>query len=103
MGWIGHLPTGFDGSARCSCTTTLGAVSEEDAIDRIAPESPPVTARSLAADLRALGVPAGGLVLTHSSLSALGWVAGGPEAVVAALLAALGPDGTLVVPSFSTG
>jgi aminoglycoside 3-N-acetyltransferase len=74
-------------------------IPEEDAVNR----GGPVTARSLAADLRTLGVPEGGLVLTHSSLSALGWVAGGAEAVLAALLAALGPDGTLVVPSFSTG
>ncbi|HEU0131608.1 MAG TPA: AAC(3) family N-acetyltransferase [Mycobacteriales bacterium] len=63
----------------------------------------PVTVRRLVADLRALGVPEGGVVLAHSRLSALGWVAGGPEAVVEALLAVLGPDGTLVVPAFSTG
>jgi aminoglycoside 3-N-acetyltransferase len=73
-------------------------MSEDEAIAR----GGPVTARSLERDLRGLGVPEGGLVLTHSSLSALGWVAGGPEAVVAALLATLGPAGTLVVPSFST-
>lgn len=76
-------------------------MTEADAIERTT--DGPVTARSLVADLRALGVPFGGLVLTHSSLSALGWVAGGAEAVVEALLAVLGPEGTLVVPSFSTG
>jgi aminoglycoside 3-N-acetyltransferase len=41
-------------------------------------------------------------VLVHSSLRALGWVVGGAEAVVLALLETLGPDGTLVVPAFST-
>lgn len=57
------------------------------------------TVASLTADLRALGVPAGGVVLMHSSLRSVGFVAGGPQAVVQALLEALGPDGTLVVPT----
>jgi len=39
----------------------------------------------------------------HSSLSSLGWVNGGPVAVVQGLLDALGPDGTLVVPTQSGG
>eukprot|EP00727_Mastigamoeba_balamuthi_P002701 m51a1_g12428 putative aminoglycoside n(3 )-acetyltransferase (253) ;mRNA; f:799259-811251 len=41
-------------------------------------------------------------VLVHSSLSSLGWVCGGPVAVVRALQAALGPAGTLAMPSFSS-
>lgn len=63
----------------------------------------PRTRDSLAADLRALGLPAGATVLVHTSLSALGWVAGGPVAVALALLDVLGPAGTLVVPTQSGG
>ena len=62
----------------------------------------PVTAAELVADLCRLGV--GGderPVLVHTSLSALGWVCGGVQAVVEALLAAAGPRGTVVLPAFS--
>ena len=59
----------------------------------------PHTARSLAADLHALGVTAGDVVLLHSSMRSIGFVAGGPQTVVQALLDVLGPEGTLVVPT----
>ena len=55
----------------------------------------------LSADLSRLGLPPGGLVMVHSSLRSIGQVEGGAETVVDALLAALGPEGTLVVPTFS--
>jgi aminoglycoside 3-N-acetyltransferase len=57
------------------------------------------TRTSLAIQLRALGVRPGSVLLVHSSVRALGWVCGGPAAVVQALLDALGPAGTLVVPT----
>lgn len=57
------------------------------------------TVSSLAADLRKLGMRAGAVVLMHSSLRSVGFVAGGPQAVVQALLDVLGPSGTLVVPT----
>lgn len=62
-------------------------------------QATPHTVRSLAAQLRALGVNPGEVVLLHSSMRSLGYVVGGPPAVVWALLAALGPAGTLVVPT----
>ncbi|MET8137644.1 AAC(3) family N-acetyltransferase [Streptomyces sp. NPDC005251] len=65
------------------------------------PTGPLVTRDTLAGDLRTLGVRPGETLLVHSSLSALGWVNGGPVTVVKGLLDALGPDGTLVVPTQS--
>ncbi|MEW2051533.1 AAC(3) family N-acetyltransferase [Streptomyces sp. NPDC005476] len=66
-----------------------------------APTGPLVTRDTFAAELRALGVEPGEILLVHSSLSSLGWVCGGPVTVVRGLLDVLGPDGTLVVPTQS--
>src|SRR5262249_52641015 len=60
---------------------------------------PRLTGATIAADLRALGVRRGGILLAHSSLSALGYVVGGPRTVIRALREAIGPKGTLVLPT----
>lgn len=61
----------------------------------------PATARALVADLRAFGVRPGGLLLVHSSLSAFGYVIGGAPTIIRALITAVGPKGTLVIPTHS--
>ncbi|UCE45792.1 MAG: AAC(3) family N-acetyltransferase [Methanobacteriota archaeon] len=74
-------------------------MSERDAIEKT--EGYPVTIRSLGEDLAALGVTKDIVLLAHSSLSSLGWVCGGPMAVVMALEEAVGEKGTLVMPTHS--
>src|SRR5712691_1567855 len=61
--------------------------------------SSPRTRESLAHDLCALGVEAGMTLEVHSSLSTLGWVCGGPVAVVQALMDVVTETGTLLMPT----
>lgn len=71
-----------------------------DRIHRLVQQSDaPVTVRSLVADLQRLGLEAGSAVLVHSSLSSLGWVCGGAQAVIEALEEVIRPYGTLVMPT----
>lgn len=65
--------------------------------------STPVTVDSIVRDLRDLGIEADDTVLVHSSLSSLGWVCGGAPAVIDALQRVVGQDGTIVMPTHSSG
>lgn len=73
-------------------------MSEADAIAR---SERPATRSSIAAELQALGLEAGMTVMVHSSLSRLGFVVGGAQAVIQALLDVVGPEGTLMMPAHS--
>ncbi len=61
-----------------------------------------VTKEDIVAGLRKLGLREGDNVGVHSSLSAFGYVEGGADAVVDALLAAVGSEGNVVVPTYSS-
>lgn len=61
----------------------------------------PITSESVQKDLTAIGVKPGMVLLVHTSLSKIGWVSGGPVAVILALEEVLGPEGTLVMPTHS--
>jgi aminoglycoside 3-N-acetyltransferase len=60
----------------------------------------PITQRDLERGLHQLGLRRGAVVEVHSSLSRFGSVAGGADAVVAALMAAVGPEGTIVMSAY---
>ena len=59
------------------------------------------TVAELTAQLRALGVERDGVLLVHMSYRAVRPVDGGPAGVIAALRAAVGPAGTIVMPSWT--
>ena len=69
-------------------------MAENELIDRTIT---PLTVTSLAQQLRKCGLDEGQTVLVHLAMSKLGWVIGGAEAVILALLAAVGQEGTIMM------
>jgi aminoglycoside 3-N-acetyltransferase len=59
-----------------------------------------LTKQDLVHGLKRIGIRSGDSLLVHSSLSRLGDVEGGPDAVIDALLDVLGPNGTLLMPVY---
>jgi aminoglycoside 3-N-acetyltransferase len=59
--------------------------------------------KALSAAFSELGVKLGDALLVHSSYKSLGPVDGGPRAVIDALVDAIGPQGTLIMPTFNFG
>lgn len=57
--------------------------------------------RRIASGLALAGIRSGAMILVHSSLRSLGHVMGGAGTVVQALLDAVGPEGTLLMPALS--
>jgi aminoglycoside 3-N-acetyltransferase len=60
-----------------------------------------ISAETLIHQLLALGMSPGGVLLVHTAFSKVKPVEGGPLGLISALRAALGPEGTLVMPSMS--
>lgn len=60
----------------------------------------PITKQDVLKALHEVGIASGDVVQIHTSIKAIGYVEGGPQTVVDALLEAVGPEGTLVAPTF---
>jgi aminoglycoside 3-N-acetyltransferase len=60
-----------------------------------------LTFEVLVDEFQKLGVQQGDTLLVHSSYKSLGGVDGGPQTVIKALETALGPEGTLIMPTFN--
>ncbi|MRH43926.1 aminoglycoside N(3)-acetyltransferase [Aquibacillus halophilus] len=71
-------------------------MSEEQSIKQMIK---PNTRSSLHKDFLNLGLEKGMTVIVHTSLSSLGWVCGGPTAVIQALMDIIGEEGTIVMPT----
>jgi len=66
-------------------------------------ETPCVTKEDIKKGLRMVGLKQGDLALVHSSLSSFGYVEGGADTVIDALLETVENDGTIVMPTFTWG
>ena len=66
-------------------------------------DMPHVAKSDILHGLDELGIRQGEVTYVHSSLKAFGHVDGGADAVIDALLETVGPEGTVVVPTFTWG
>ncbi len=60
-----------------------------------------VTLARMLDDLKAAGICSGDILVVHSSLKSIGWVEGGPVAVVEALVRSVNPGGTVLFPGLT--
>ena len=58
---------------------------------------PVITRSRLVSDLSRLGISSGDTLMLHASVKAVGWIVGGPDTVLRAILDVLGPTGTLMM------
>jgi aminoglycoside 3-N-acetyltransferase len=61
----------------------------------------PITKESLNIIFSSIGLNTSDIVLVHSSMSALGWVCGGLQTIVDALIDFVGNEGTIIMPAHS--
>lgn len=76
--------------------TDAASIAGKDALGRSL-----VTRASLKASLAETGIVMGDVVLAHVGLSQLGYVCGAAETVIDALADAVGPHGTIMMPTFT--
>lgn len=62
-----------------------------------------VTKEEIISQLKDIGIRPGDGIFVHSSFSAMGNIVGGPDAVIDALLEAVGPEGHIMFPTFAIG
>jgi aminoglycoside N3'-acetyltransferase len=61
---------------------------------------PCITRDRIVSDLHQLGTRKGDTILVHSSLKSLGFVEDGPRGLIDALIEAVSPDGTVIIPTY---
>ena len=86
--------------ARRAARAALEAWHRAASARHVRQSRPHVTRAALASGLARLGIAPGDTLFVHSSLKSLGYVEGGALAVIGALQDAVGPQGTLLLPTY---
>ncbi|MBQ1607625.1 MAG: AAC(3) family N-acetyltransferase, partial [Lachnospiraceae bacterium] len=60
-----------------------------------------VTKTDIVTDLKKLGLKQGDTVMVHTALKSIGYVCGGAQTVIEALIEVVGEDGTIMMPTQS--
>lgn len=86
---------------RQTLTRIARALKKRDAMIESQSDRKELSRDEVAAQLRTLGIKQGAVLLVHTSFRAARPIGGGPLGLIEALRAALDPDGTLVMPSWT--
>ncbi|WP_019413161.1 aminoglycoside N(3)-acetyltransferase [Paenisporosarcina sp. TG20] len=65
--------------------------------DRVRETTSFQSVETLKQQLQTLGIQSGDAIMVHSSIKSMGWIAGGPKAVIDALMETITPEGTIVM------
>lgn len=71
-------------------------------LDTIQQTANPHTLFTITQDLQNIGLRRGDTVIVHSAMSKVGWIVGGAETLIDALMKVIAPNGTLVMPTHSS-
>ena len=88
------------GRTKAFVKSLLAARHQRQRVDELRASRRTIPKSELREGLEGLGIRHGDTVMLHSSLKSLGFVDGGPRTVLEALVEAVGPTGTLVVPTY---
>jgi aminoglycoside 3-N-acetyltransferase len=88
------------GPAKTFVKSLLAARHRKKRAEELRASRPLITKSELRSGLESLGINSGDAVMLHSSLKSIGFVDGGPRTMLEALIEAVGPSGTLVVPTY---
>lgn len=80
--------------------STLEQLNRQRSAHKLKQKAEHIRQPQLVEDLTALGICSGDTVFLHSSLRSLGYVEGGPAAVIAALQQSVGPNGNILLPAY---
>jgi len=87
-------------AVKSKLSTWLVSLRRKRSAGRVSRTEPHFNREALEADLSRMNIRRGDTLFVHSSMRSIGFVEGGAATVIGALQEAVGPNGTVVVPTF---